>query len=967
MLTTTTLAAGDYRFTYTVGDGQVCPEDNAVVTIRLQAPPVLVDPGDLSACDSLELPIIVGSNLSADAAYFDQPNGQGTRFSAGSFIYNDIMLFLFDQNGDCSSEESINIQIGRSASAGDDNAVSICSGANVDLVTVLENADPGGTFSELDGTMRLNGTIVNTTGLSIGAYRFLYRVSGTAPCPDDEAILTINIQNAVDAGADNGVAICPGQSVDLETVLVGADPGGVFSDNNSTGGLTGSIFDASGLAAGIYTFTYTVGNGQNCSSDEAIISVQVNDPPQFVDPGDIAVCDFYVLPAIQGTNFNSAGYFDQPGGNGNVYAVGDTIRDFTVLYIYGQNGNCEGEAQFEVSFLEVPTINGLAVVCDLATGTYRVSFNINGGDIGTYTVTGNAGLLTNITFLSDPIAIGSPYLFNVQDGNNCGTVTVSDVPDCDCISDAGILAPASQRVCESSLATFIHSGPNLDGDDQLFFVLHDGSTAAIGNILAVSATPSFGFQTGMLYGQPYFVTAVVANSTSSGGIDFNDPCLSASEGVAVVFDPEISGRIEGDTTLCEGQDALIQFVLEGGSTFDAVLVSALGADTLRSIPNGHTLTVPGIAAVYTLVSLEVAGSACIAQLPSSSVEIVVNRLDVGLQVLSDYNGFAVSCPDAADGVLEATINGSGSSFNLQWNNGGSTAELNNLAEGNYVVTVTDDLGCSNVSNITLDAPPALDIFLQAQSPLCFGEAEGAIIIDSIQGGSGSYEYSLDGEQFTALTNYPFAIPFLAAGQYEVTILDANDCASVRNTVILEPPLAVVEIGDVRLVKFGERPQLNANLNFDPQTIQWLAEGDILIDCDTCLNTVVEPRTGGRLILLLTDENGCPASDTLNIVLDKTRDVFIPNVFSPNNDGFNDRFTVLANDSQVERVIQLRIYDRWGEVVYEAFNFPPNDNTFGWDGSLRGELLDPAVFVYFAEVEFVDGFREVFQGDLTLVR
>ncbi|MEO1518893.1 MAG: gliding motility-associated C-terminal domain-containing protein, partial [Bacteroidota bacterium] len=966
-LTTAGLLPGTYRFTYTVGDGQTCPTDNALITVELIAVPSITPLNDLSACDSLELPAIAGTNLTGNEAYYDQPNGLGNRLSAGSYVYANAILYLYDSNGNCSDETSFDIQIGTSVDAGADNSVSICSGANVSLTTVLSGADPGGVFIDTDGTGGLNGDILNTAGFAIGSYRYTYRVSGTSPCPDDEAIITVNIQNAVDAGADNNGTVCAGQSIDLTSLLVGADPGGTFSDNDNTGNLSGNIFNTTGLAFGSYAFTYTVGNGQNCSNDEALITVTISAGPQINNPGDVSVCDFYVLPPIQGTNLFNAGYFDQSGGNGTALQVGDTIRAFQILYIYGDDGQCPAEETFVVDILETPTVDNLLINCDLASGTYRVSFVVNGGDLASYQVIGNSGVLINATFQSDPIPIGTAYNFQVQDGNLCGIVNLSDNPDCGCISSAGQLSPPSQRLCETSPAVFTHTGANLDSDDQLLFVLHDGDASTIGNILATSPTPEFSFVNGMVYGQPYFVAALVGNPLS-GGIDPNDPCLATSDGVELIFDPQIIGSIQGDTSICEGAGSVIVFALEGGNSFDVIIFSNGQNDTLRGIADGYEWPInPGQSTQYNLQSVEVAGSACSAQIPNSLVDVMVNELSVNIQIQSDYNGFDLSCADAEDGAVAALVNGQGSSFSFDWSNGGATAELDELGAGTYELTVTNDIGCTATSSVQLSGPPAIELSLTPQSPFCFGEADGSIRIDDILGGNGPFEYSLDGVQFTSIPDLPFDIPFLEAGIYEVFVQDINDCSVGQQTVVLAPPALVAEIGDVRFVELGEQPRINVNRNFEPSSILWTVQGDILIDCDTCLNPVITPRTSGLLFLQMTDDKGCTVSDTLQIVLDKTRDVFIPNVFSPNNDGYNDFFTIFANEDQVENIVYMSIYNRWGELVFEGRDLTPNSEPEGWDGRFKGELLDPAVFVYYAEVAFIDGVIKVYAGDITLMR
>ena len=85
----------------------------------------------------------------------------------------------------------------------------------------------------------------------------------------------------------------------------------------------------------------------------------------------------------------------------------------------------------------------------------------------------------------------------------------------------------------------------------------------------------------------------------------------------------------------------------------------------------------------------------------------------------------------------------------------------------------------------------------------------------------------------------------------------------------------------------------------------------------------------------------------------------------NNDGINDVIMIFGGQNVVE-VQSFLIFNRWGEQVFEATNFQPDDPDFGWDGTFRGELLNPAVFVYYAEVEFTDGEKVMYKGSVTLI-
>ncbi|MBK9013048.1 MAG: gliding motility-associated C-terminal domain-containing protein [Saprospiraceae bacterium] len=92
---------------------------------------------------------------------------------------------------------------------------------------------------------------------------------------------------------------------------------------------------------------------------------------------------------------------------------------------------------------------------------------------------------------------------------------------------------------------------------------------------------------------------------------------------------------------------------------------------------------------------------------------------------------------------------------------------------------------------------------------------------------------------------------------------------------------------------------------------------------------------------------------------------LPNAFSPNGDSKNDVFYVIGKCAGEVRV--LRVFDRWGELVFEKSNTPPNDSLYGWDGKFKGEDANSDVYVYFAIVKMPDGSEVELKGDLTLLR
>jgi gliding motility-associated-like protein len=114
-----------------------------------------------------------------------------------------------------------------------------------------------------------------------------------------------------------------------------------------------------------------------------------------------------------------------------------------------------------------------------------------------------------------------------------------------------------------------------------------------------------------------------------------------------------------------------------------------------------------------------------------------------------------------------------------------------------------------------------------------------------------------------------------------------------------------------------------------------------------------------------DEDGCVAEERILVQVSRKRNIYPPNIFSPNQDGENDYFTLYAKG--VVEIRKLAIFDRWGEELFVRERFLPNDESLGWDGTFKGEPMNPGVYVWYAEVLFPDGEYEVIYGDVTILR
>ena len=142
----------------------------------------------------------------------------------------------------------------------------------------------------------------------------------------------------------------------------------------------------------------------------------------------------------------------------------------------------------------------------------------------------------------------------------------------------------------------------------------------------------------------------------------------------------------------------------------------------------------------------------------------------------------------------------------------------------------------------------------------------------------------------------------------------------------------------------------------------------LIDCDTGSISVVpcddgDPNTIDDVQTILD----CDGSICIPCAGTFQESVTVPNIFTPNGDGLNDIFYVRSNGFGKVQILNLSIFNRWGNLVYAAFNFPPNDDQYGWRGDQNGVTLNPGVYIYLIEVGYGDGRTEILSGDLTLVK
>lgn len=322
---------------------------------------------------------------------------------------------------------------------------------------------------------------------------------------------------------------------------------------------------------------------------------------------------------------------------------------------------------------------------------------------------------------------------------------------------------------------------------------------------------------------------------------------------------------------------------------------------------------------------------------------------------------SIACGGDRNGVLTDATTGGNGNYEYIWSNGSTTDFIDNLPAGTYELTVRDEKGCNDATTVTLAEPIALAAEVKTQDVTCpAGENSGIIQITNPIGGSPPYRYSVINQNFinhTEITN-------LQAGTYAVLMQDDKGCEKIfDNLVINAPPALSVDLGEDLEIKLGTSIELVADVQ-GSVTYEWFSTDSL--NCLDCPSITAKPANTTNYTVRVTGvRTGCVAEDDITIAVSKARDLYVPNVFSPNGDGINDEL-ILLGGLDIERVLSFEIYARDGARVFKRANFNLNDGIF-WDGSYNGQDLSTDVFIYFAEIEFIDGVTEIFRGDFTLVR
>ena len=286
-----------------------------------------------------------------------------------------------------------------------------------------------------------------------------------------------------------------------------------------------------------------------------------------------------------------------------------------------------------------------------------------------------------------------------------------------------------------------------------------------------------------------------------------------------------------------------------------------------------------------------------------------------------------------------------------------TSTPNNIT---YIVKGTNGFGCSALDsiNITVKKPFNVTIIPQADS-ICLGESTHL---------NASYAENYIWTPASSLNNAFIRDPIANPGTntiYKVLAFDSSNCfkdSAFVNISVFNYP--TVNAGADKIIRAGTSITLTPTYSSD--VISWLWSPASGLNCTNCIAPVATPGGTTTYTLKVQNKGACSAEDQVTIVVTcDNENIFIPNTFSPNGDGINDVF--FPRGTGINMIRGMKIFNRWGQVVFERSNFYANDPASGWDGLVGGKQVSSDVYIFVIDVICNNGEVITKTGNVTLLK
>ena len=846
-------------------------------------------------------------------------------------------------------------------------------------------------------TSSTSPTTTITTFSAPGTYNFIW-TSGT--CSDTAAVTVTAAPNA-GPGQTVSCITLPGGSATMAATGAGTWTAQAGNPGTSTittpGSATTTITNFS--AAGTYTYIWTVGS---CT---ATTTVTVTATP---NAGPAQTVNCATLPGGSATMAaTGAGTWTAQGGNPGTSTITTpgsattTITNFnapgTYTYIWTV-GTCTATTTVTVTAAPnagpsqtvtcITLPGGSATMAATGAGTWTAQ----GGNPGTSTITTPGSATTTITDFS---AAGTyTYIWTVGSCTATTTVVVSTNPiagpdqtlTCATLPGGSITMAASgtgtwtaqagnpgtasittpgsptttittftaegtynfiwgNGTCADTASVTVTAKPNAGPDQTVSCVILPGGVATMagtgtGTWSALVTNPGTATIT-----NASSATTTITTFSTAGTYSFVWSNTNCSDTANVIVTAKPDAGL--DATICQGATASLN--ASGAGSWSA-LSNNPATTTITSVGSAST-TVSGftVAGTYGYVWTS---NGC-----TDTADVIVNPLPTINPTVTN-----ITCTNPV-GMISANATGA-PTLTYNWSNSTTASNLTSVTSGPFTVTVTDGNQCSASATATIANQIVIVTATGTSTDItCYGANDGSVTLTVTPTGQYTYSWS-NGASTGSITG-------LGVDAYQVTVTDANGCSTTAGPFnITSPTLDSLSItpSDTSIT-LGDTVQLNSRLTgaYPSISYSWTGVSPATTTEFSCTNCAAPSVATGlpndTLLniyqLVVTYNNGCTvtAFDTIKAISNDL--IGIPNAFTPNGDGKNDTFQIMATGV---RSFSMNIYNRWGEQVFTTANI-----NSGWDGTYKGKPQPEEAYTFFFTITYLDGKSESREGSLMLFR
>lgn len=752
----------------------------------------------------------------------------------------------------------------------------------------LNATGSGGSISWTPTANLSNPAILNPKAWPSVTTKYYMTITTAEGCSlTDSVTVTVNPLPTADAG--NNAEICSGDMIQLQGsggTSYTWSPGATLNDSNIQKPVATPIITT--------TYTVTVSDGNNCK-DQDTVRITVNPLPTADAGNDTTITCLATVDLFATATGGTPGYNYQWSGVGGPAAQAWNNRGAgTYTITVTDSKGCKDEDQVTVSLTGTTLTlftSGSDTICEGESTTISAS---DTGGIPTITYTWSDGLPSN----GGPhiVTPTSTHTYDVQitDGAGCQktgfiTITVNPVP----AADAG----PNATIC-------LGESVQLDGEGGLFY----------------EWTP----QTWL---NAWFAEDPIATPLSTGTFTYyvsvsNGLGCSDTDSVSITVNPIPTADAGSDETICIG-DVIPLNATGGTNGYSWSPATGLDNTTIANPNASPTVTTEYIVTVTNTFNCT----------DNDTIIINVNELPI----VSTY-GDTLICP--GDFAMIGAYSGGAVSYTWSPSAGLTSSNVANpiatpASSTVYIVSVEDTNGCVNTGSVSVTLSPINADF--TVEDICLGQV--ASFADVSAGTINDWLWNLGNGIFTKVQNPTYGFDSIGMFTVVLSVEDIYGCEDTVSHVINVTGDIYVDAMPDTAVILGESLELYVASN--GMTCNW--SPDIYLDDAGQPNPITTPFEDITYTVICTDIKGCKGVDTVRVLVKEDCSYYVPDAFTPNGDNVND--VVFIEGFCIEE-IDWKIYDRWGELMFESF-----DKDLGWDGTHKGEPCEMGTYGSYATIRF----------------